>query len=52
MFNLNIFTDFLPKIDLVNTHKYANQLICIFEFYTKGQCLSFNLVRNLMFYNE
>ena len=38
MFNLNIFTDFLAKnLDLVNTHKYANQLICIFEFYTKGQ---------------
>ena len=38
MLTLNIFTDFLTKnLDLVNTHKYANRLICIFEFCAKGQ---------------
>ena len=38
MLNLNIITDFLAKnLELVNIHKYANQFICIFEFYTKGQ---------------
>ena len=38
MFNLNKFYRFsAQKIELVNIHKYANQLICIFEFYTKGQ---------------
>ena len=38
MINLNIFYPFLAqKLELVNIHKYANQLICIFEFYTKGQ---------------
>ena len=42
--------------DNVNIHKYANQLICIliciFELYTRGQCRSFNLIPNLMFYND
>ena len=38
MFNLNIFYRFLAqKLELVKIHKYANQLICIFELHTKGQ---------------
>ena len=36
--NLNTFYRVLAKkLELVNIHKNANQLICIFEFYTKGQ---------------
>ena len=53
MFNLMYFTDFLAiKLELVNIHDYANQLICIFELYDNGQCCSFNLIRNLMFYDD
>ena len=47
------FTDFLTiKLELVNIHKYANQLICLFELYTNGQCCSFNLIPTLMFYDD
>ena len=53
MFNLNILQIyFFQKIEPVNILKYANRLICIFEFYTKGQKLSFNLIPNLLFYHE
>ena len=53
MFNLNVFYPFLAiKLELVSILKYANQLICIFELYTNGQCYSFNLIQNLMFYDE
>ena len=53
MFNLNVFYRFLAiKLELVNIHKYANQLICAFEFYTKGQCCSFNLIPNLLLYDD
>ena len=35
MFNLNAFYRFLAmKLELVNIHRYANQLICIFGLYT------------------
>ena len=45
MFNLNVFYRFLAiKLELVNIHTYANQLICIFELYAKGQCCSFNMI--------
>ena len=38
MFNQNIFYQFLAKkLELINIHKYAKQIICIFDFYTKGQ---------------
>ena len=53
MFNLNVFYRFFGiKLELVNIHKYANQFICIFELYTNGQCCSFNLIPNLMVYDE
>ena len=53
MFNLNVFYWFLViKLELVNIHKYTNQLICIFEFYTNEQCCSFNLIPNLMFNDD
>ena len=53
MFDLNVFYRFLAiKLELVNIHKYANQLICIFELYTNGQCCGFNLIPNLMFYDD
>ena len=53
MFNFTIFLPiFGQKIELANIHKYANQLICIFEFYAKGQWFNFNLIPNLLFYDE
>ena len=53
MFNLIVLYRFLAiKLELVNIHKYANQLICIFELYTNRQCCSFNLIPNLMFYDD
>ena len=53
MFNLDVFNQlFSVKLELVNIHKYANQLFCIFELYTNEQCCSFNLIPNLMFYNN
>ena len=53
MFNFMYFTDFLAiKLELVNIHKYANQLICIFELYTNGQCCSFNLIPIMMLYDD
>ena len=53
MFNLNVFYDYLAiKLELVNIHKYANQLICIFEFYSNRQCCRFNLIPYLMFYDD
>ena len=38
------------KLERVDIHKYANQLVCIFELYTNGQCCSFNLIPNLRLY--
>ena len=53
MFNLNVFYQFLAmKLELANIHTYANQFICIFEIYTNGQYCSFNLIPNLMFYDN
>ena len=53
MFNLKVFYQFLAiKLELVNIYKYANQLICIFELSTNGQCWCFNLILNLMFYDD
>ena len=53
MFNLNLFYRFYAiKLELVNIHKYANQLICIFELYTNRQSCSFNLILNLKFYDD
>ena len=53
MFNINEFYRFLAiKLELVNIYKYANQLICIFELYTNGQCCSFNLIPILMLYDD
>ena len=53
MLNINVFTDFLAiKLKLVNIHKYANQLICIFDFYTKEQWCSFNLIPKLLLYDD
>ena len=53
MFNLNVFNLFLAiKLERVNIHEYANQLICTFERYTNRQCCSFNLIPNLMFYED
>ena len=53
MLNLNVFYRFLAiKSELVNIHKHANQLICIFELYTNGQFCTFNLIPNLMFYDD
>ena len=47
------FTDFLAiKLELDKIHKYANQLLCISELYTNGQCCSFNLIPKLMFYED
>ena len=37
---------------LMNIHEYANELICIFEYHMKGQCLSFHLIPILLVYNE
>ena len=42
---------FADKKVLVYIHDYANELICIFEYRMKGQCLSFNL-SNLSLYVE
>ena len=53
MFNLNVFYRLLAiKLELVNNHKYSNQLICIFELYTNRQCCSFYLMPSLMFYDN
>ena len=53
MFNLNVFNQFLAiNLELVNIYKYANQLICILELNTNGQCCSFHLIPNLMFYDD
>ena len=54
MFNLKrVLPMFLAiKLELVNIHQYANQLICIYELNTNRQCCSFNLIPNLMFYND
>ena len=41
MFNLNIFYRFFAiKLKLVNINKYANQLICIFEFIQKDNVVA------------
>ena len=36
----------------MNIHEYANDLICIFENWVKGQHVSFNLVPTLSIYAE
>ena len=49
MINLPCFADFFAKN---NIHEYTNELICIFEYQMKGQCLSLNLVTTLSLYVE
>ena len=41
----------LKKV-LMNIHEYANELICIFEYQLKRQCLSLHLVSILSNYDE
>ena len=41
---------FRKKKALVYIHDDANELISIFEYGMKGQCLSFNLVSDLSLY--
>ena len=36
----------------MNSHEYANALICICEYQIKGQCLRFELVPTLPIYVE
>ena len=53
MVDFNNFIDYWQtKKTFINIHKYANQLICILEFYTIRQCFSFNLIPSLLFYSE
>ena len=40
------------KIRPFNIHKYANEVICIFELHWKEQSLCLILVSILMFYDE
>ena len=47
-----IFQVFGNKIRPFNIHKYANEVICIFERHWKEQLLRFILVSILMFYDE
>ena len=49
---LNLDIDYRFFAIKLKPNKYANQLICIFEFYTKGQCCGFNLIPNVLFYND
>ena len=46
----HVFADVSQNSVLINIHEYANELICIFEYQVKGQCLSFKLVPTLSFY--
>ena len=43
---------FCNKIRPFYIHKYANEVICIFELFWKEQSLCFILVSILMFYDE
>ena len=40
------------KIRPFNIHKYANEVICIFDLHWKEQTLRFILVSILLFYDE
>ena len=46
----HVFADFSQNNVLINIHEYAYELICIFEYQIKGQCLSFKLVPTLSLY--
>ena len=46
------FFFFCNKIRHFDIHKYANEIICIFELHWKEQSLRFILVSILMFYDE
>ena len=46
------FQIFGNKIRPFNIHKYANEVICIFELHLKEQSLRFILVSVLMFYDK
>ena len=43
----HVFADFSQNNVLINILEYANELICIFEYQIKVQCLSFKLVPTL-----
>ena len=49
---LEIFCKKEKKNVLINIHEYANELIYIFEYQIKGQCLRFSLLPTLSFYVE
>ena len=46
------FKFFWQQNKTFNIHKYANEVICIFELHWKEQSLRFILVSTLMFYDE
>ena len=50
--DLLFFQVFGNKTRPFNIHKYANEVICIFELHWKEQSLRFILVSILMFYDE
>ena len=54
MINLSciLLTFFSQKKVLINIHVYANELICIFSYYIKGQCLFFHFVPHSLIFIE
>ena len=46
------FAGFSKKNVFINIHEYANELICIFAYQIKAQCLSYNFVQTLSLYVE
>ena len=40
--------NYIIQINVINIHNYANELICIFEYLTKAECIALNLVHILL----